>query len=118
MRSKDRKSHGHALQAARPQAVIEALQMCGLPTRIDGYGRRAEDARSKAENTRFGATKTSWLQLARLWDELADHFNLSRQLQRPMRLEKTPQQSSSEKLTETRMIRARTGLLFLLDELT
>ena len=41
-------------------------------------------------------------------------FNLSRQLQRPMRLKKTPQQSSSEKLTETRMIRARTGLLFLL----
>ena len=48
--------------------------MSGLPTRIEGYRRRAEDARSKAENTRFGKTKASWLQLARLWDELADQL--------------------------------------------
>ena len=26
----------------------------GLPTQLEGYRRRAEDARSKAENTRFG----------------------------------------------------------------
>src|SRR6476469_11277632 len=48
--------------------------MGGLTTRIEGYRRRAEDARSKAENTRFGKTKASWLQLARLWDELADQL--------------------------------------------
>ena len=41
--------------------------LSGLPTRIEGYRRRAEDARSKAENTGFGKIKVSWLQLARLW---------------------------------------------------
>ena len=57
------------------RAAVMSEFMSGLPTRIEGYRRRAEDARSKAESTRFGKTKAaSWLQLARLWDELADQL--------------------------------------------
>ena len=89
----------------------------GLPTRIEGYRRRAEDARSKAENTRFGKTKASWLQLARLWDELADQLQPLAPTAETNAPQQTPQPSSSEKLTETRMIRAWTGPLFLLADL-
>jgi hypothetical protein len=88
--------------------------LSGLPTRIEGYRRRAEDARSKAENTRFGKTKASWLQLARLWDELADQLQPLAPTAETDAPQEAPQPSASEKLTETRMIRARTGLLFLL----
>ena len=48
------------------RAAVMPGFVSGLPTRIEGYRRRAEDARSKAENTRFGKAKVSWLQLARL----------------------------------------------------
>ena len=44
--------------------------LSGLPTRIEGYRRRVEDARNKTENTRFG--KTCILASTCLWDELAD----------------------------------------------
>ena len=54
------------------RAAVMPGFVSGLPTRIEGYRRRAEDARSKAENTRFGKIKASWLQVARLWDELAN----------------------------------------------
>src|SRR6478735_7547892 len=62
------RAHDELAEDEEPEfrAAVMPGFVSGLPTRIEGYRRRAEDARSKAENTRFGKTKASWLQLARL----------------------------------------------------